>query len=91
LFLHFPDDPMTFSCQTEFLLGADLLVAPVLDAGALVWPVYLPEGCDWIHIWSGMTRMGGQTVTVACPIGEPPLFARVGSVDAALLAGIAGV
>ena len=88
LFLHFPDDPETFAVQTSFLLGADLLVAPVLEAGAQTWSVYLPEGCDWVHVWSGMTRMGGQSVTVASPIGEPPLFARVGSADAALLAEI---
>ncbi len=91
LFLHFPDDAATYACQTQFLLGPDLLVAPVIEAGAQVWPVYLPEGCDWVHLWSGMTRMGGQTVTVASPIGEPPLFARVGSGDAELLAGIARI
>jgi alpha-glucosidase len=91
LFLHFPDDPATYAVQTAFLLGADLLVAPVLEAGAQVWTVYLPEGCDWIHLWSGMTRMGGQSVTVASPIGQPPLFARVGSVDAGLFEMLARI
>ena len=43
LFLHYPDDPNTFDLRYQFLLGADLMVAPVLDKGADSVEVYFPE------------------------------------------------
>ena len=88
LFLHFEEDVESYSNQTSYLLGPDLLVAPVLEAGRTDWTARLPAGADWVHIWSGKAYAGGQPVTVAAPFGEPPVFYRAGSADAALFAGI---
>lgn len=90
LFLHFADDPRCFTVQTAFLLGEDVLVAPVLEAGATECSVYLPNGCEWVHLWTGTISAGGQTVTVSAAIGAPPVFCKTGSADEALLRGIAG-
>ncbi len=76
LFLHFPDDARVFDIQTAYLLGPDLLVAPVVEEGRTQWSVYLPEGCDWVHIWSGQTFHGGGSVVVPAPLGQPPVFYR---------------
>ena len=84
LFLHFPDDQATFALQGSYLYGRDLLVAPVVCAGAQTWPVYLPAGVDWVHLWSGARFRGGRTVTVAAPFGQPPVFWRDDSPFAAL-------
>ena len=79
LFLHFEDDPATHAIQDHYLYGPDLLVAPVHAAGATQWPVYLPEGADWVHLWTDAPFAGGQRVTIAAPIGAPPVFRRAGS------------
>jgi alpha-glucosidase len=79
LFLHFPDDPAGYAIQDQYLYGPDLLVAPVHAAGATEWPVYLPDGAAWTHLWSGRTHTGGGQVTVPAPIGQPPVFFRTGS------------
>ncbi len=89
LFLHFPDDPATYAIQNAFLLGADLLVAPVLAAAAETAQVYLPAGCAWVHFWSEDQHAGGQHVTVEAPIGAPPVFYRAGSAESALFAAAA--
>ena len=91
LFLHFDDDANTYAIQTAYLYGADLLVAPVIEEGRSDWTTYLPAGVDWVHVWSGEKHEGGQNVTVAAPFGQPPLFYRAGSADAALFAGIASL
>ena len=88
LFLHFPDDPHAFETQTVYLFGADLLVAPVVDAGRADWSVYLPRGCDWIHLWSGKMMAGGGRVTVDAPFGQPPVFYRRGSAWTDLFLGL---
>lgn len=79
LFLHFEDDPRTYAVQDQYLYGPDLLVAPVHAAAATQWSAYLPAGAEWIHVWSGDSYAGGQRVSVAAPIGQPPVFRRVGS------------
>lgn len=79
LFLHFEDDPACYESQTSYLLGEDLLVAPVISAQSFTMDVYLPKGADWVHLWSGSRHVGGQTVSVATPYGEPPVYYRAGS------------
>ncbi len=88
LFLHFEDDLRTYAIQDAYLYGPDLLVAPVWQAGKMEWTTYLPEGIDWIHVWSGRTFAGGQEVTVAAPFGQPPVFHRAGSGFADLFSGL---
>ena len=72
LFLHNEDDQRCYTEQFEYLLGPDLLVAPVWQEGKSEWEVYLPAG-EWIHLWSGKAY-GGGTHTTAAPLGEPPVF-----------------
>lgn len=66
----------------SYLLGDDLLVAPVVEPGAEKRRVWLPAG-EWIHLWSGESYSGGWT-EVAAPIGQPPVFYRRGTEFAAL-------
>ncbi len=86
LLLHYEDDPNTACEQREYLLGRDLLVAPVYEAGAETRTLYLPRD-EWIHLWSGKEYAEGET-TVEAPLGFPPVFYRKSSPWAALFAGI---
>ena len=89
LFLHFEDDPRAFEGQTEFLYGADALIAPVIEAGARRRRVYLPAGTAWIHVWSGIEHAGGTDIEVDAPLGAPPVFYRKDSRHADLFADLA--
>jgi alpha-glucosidase len=88
LFLHYPDDPQTFTIQDQFLYGADLMVAPIIEAGAAERRVYLPGNGIWRHVWSGRDYAPGWH-EVSAPIGAPPVFYRPESGFAPLFAGIA--
>lgn len=63
--------------QDQFLLGKDLLVAPVLTLGERERRVVLPSGDDWTYVPTGKTYCGGQTVIVPAPIETLPYFERV--------------
>jgi sulfoquinovosidase len=78
LWWHHPDDARARAQEQQFLLGPDVLVAPVIEEGATDWPVYLPEGC-WEHLHTGDTTEGPADVEVAAPLGEMPIFVRCGS------------
>jgi alpha-glucosidase len=84
LFLHHPDDRLAYHLDSQFLLGQDLLVAPVLDPGRSSARVYLPavEG-GWVHAWTsrlyGKGASKGEWVIVPAPLGQPPVFYRFDS------------
>jgi sulfoquinovosidase len=86
LFLHYPQDRETFTIQDQYLYGADLMVAPVIEEGAVARQVYLPAG-EWVHVWSGV-RYGAGRHRIDAPIGAPPVFWREGSSFSDLFASL---
>lgn len=86
LFLHYEQDEKVYEIQYEYLLGEDVLVAPVYLADQKEWEVYLPED-HWVHLWTGI-EYGGGTVRVDAPIGYPPVFYRKDSNNASLFAKV---
>ncbi|HJC54535.1 MAG TPA: glycoside hydrolase family 31 protein, partial [Candidatus Gemmiger stercoravium] len=76
LFYEFPDDPAAWTPKDEYCFGPDLLVAPVLQPGAVSRPVYLPAGADWTELHTGAVHPGGRTVTAAAPLATIPVFLR---------------
>jgi sulfoquinovosidase len=92
LFLHYPNDRATFTIQDQYLYGADLMVAPVIEEGAVTREVYLPgdEATRWVHMWTG-ARFAPGRYTVEAPIGDPPVFWRDGSDFTWLFAGLIAV
>ncbi|XP_068664157.1 uncharacterized protein [Aristolochia californica] len=92
LFLHFPNDDHVHSLTfQQFLVGTEILVAPVVDKGKKEVKVYFPftGGYSWKHIWTGTIYSGqsdhkshkkhGCEAWVEAPIGFPAVFVKVGS------------
>ena len=73
LFYHYEEE-WTYTEKTEYLLGRDLLVAPVLEKGAAERSVTLPDD-EWVHIFTGK-EYGKGTRVVDAPMGCPPVFVR---------------
>jgi alpha-D-xyloside xylohydrolase len=81
LFVDFPDDPLCWEVEDQFLFGADLLVAPVLYEGHRTRKLYLPAGTGWVDAWNGKEFSGGQWLEVEAPLERIPVFWRRGSQD----------
>ncbi|WP_159807163.1 glycoside hydrolase family 31 protein [Cellulomonas citrea] len=79
LFVQFPDDPACWDVADQWLLGGDLLVAPVLEPGARSRSVRLPAGARWTCLATGEVLDGGQVVQRDAPLGTLPVFARDGA------------
>lgn len=73
LFYHYDED-FCFDEKTEYLLGRDLLVAPVLKEGQKERLVHLP-GDRWRDLWTGEAYEGG-VYTLFAPLHRIPVFAR---------------
>ena len=66
----------------EYLLGDNLLVAPVVERGVRQRAVLFPPG-DWVDYWNGTVYSGGGagvTAMVPAPLGTLPLFVRAGGI-----------
>jgi alpha-D-xyloside xylohydrolase len=78
--VEFPDDPTCAQLDRQYMLGDNVLVAPVFSAdGATAY--YLPEG-RWTHLQSGERVEGGRWVKQTCDFRTMPVFARPNSVVA---------
>ncbi len=86
LFLHNEDDERSYTEQFEYLLGPDVLVAPVYKEGASDREVYLPSD-EWIHLWSGKEFAKGDH-TVEAQMGHTPVFYKKGSKAAEIMENI---
>ncbi|WP_375422020.1 TIM-barrel domain-containing protein [uncultured Sphingomonas sp.] len=80
LFMDFPNDPKVATIGDQYMFGPAFLVAPVTDQGVTTRKVYLPAGADWYDYWTDQRHAGGQTIDVAAPIDQIPLFVRAGSI-----------
>ena len=76
LFYEFPDDPMCWEADEQYMFGSRYLVAPVLYAGMAERDVYLPAG-KWKNMATGEVLAGGQKVTVAAPLEVIPVFEKL--------------
>jgi hypothetical protein len=72
----FPDDPESARHSDEFLLGDEMLIAPIVEPGDKR-SVYLPRGI-WTNLETGEATQGPRTVTVSTK--SLPVFAKNGAI-----------
>ena len=58
LFIEFPEDAGSWTVEDEYLFGSQILVAPLVEAGATGRDVYLPPG-QWIDYQTGKAYAAG--------------------------------
>jgi alpha-D-xyloside xylohydrolase len=83
MFLEFPNDPACAWLDRQYMLGPDLLVAPVFSEDGEV-TYYIPEG-DWTKLLTGETLQGGRWITEKHDVFSLPLLARSDSSFAGLM------
>lgn len=78
LFYDFPEDKASWQVEDSYMFGPDLLVSPVMEAGAVTREIYLPAGAVWTDAYTGEVYAGGQKVTVPAPLDIIPVMIRDG-------------
>ncbi len=74
-----PEEAALFAIADEFLLGDDLLVAPVLDPGVVARDISLPPGV-WIDAWT-RRPVSGILRQWSAPCPGIPIFVKEGNPD----------
>ncbi len=78
LALQLPDDRQGLSRTSEFMLGDELLIVPVLSAESKL-SFYLPPGL-WTELETNQIYKGRQQMVIDAPAGRLPVFARNGTI-----------
>ncbi|XP_029698069.1 SITS-binding protein isoform X1 [Takifugu rubripes] len=73
-----PSDPVTFTIDDQFLIGDEVLVAPVVEKGAVRRDIYLPDGgFQWQDSRSAQVFDGGTSLQdYPVPLEEVAVFFR---------------
>jgi alpha-D-xyloside xylohydrolase len=73
-----PSNPTTWHIDDEYLLGPDLLVAPMFEPRGQR-DIYLPAG-GWYDYWTDQRLDGARWITYEAELETLPLFVRAGAV-----------
>jgi len=79
MMFEFPIDENAHEVTEQFMLGGDLLVAPVLEKGKRKKKVYFPEG-KWVDWYDLREYEGPGFQEVGAPLERLPIFAREKSI-----------
>lgn len=79
LLLEYPEDAEARKIKDQFMLGTDLLMAPIVKAGSTSRKVYLPKG-KWTHFFTkeihDFSEKGGWLKKQNAEIGTPLVFVK---------------
>ncbi|WP_062137464.1 alpha-xylosidase [Demequina aestuarii] len=78
MFFEFPDDPAVGYLDRQYMLGNDLLIAPVMSHDGVV-DFYLPAG-TWTSLLTGERVEGGRWVRETHGFDSLPVYVRPGAV-----------
>lgn len=79
--LQFPSDSRMYAITDQYMLGDEMLVAPVVTPGQTERRVVFPAG-TWTSVWDPtLTVTGPIERMVPAPIGSPPVFTRTPRAD----------
>jgi alpha-D-xyloside xylohydrolase len=80
LVMDWRSDAKTWDLGDEFMFGPALLVAPVLEQGAVSRKLYLPQATAWYDFWTGESVQSGREMEADAPLDRLPLYVRAGSI-----------
>ncbi|WP_188454196.1 glycoside hydrolase family 31 protein [Virgibacillus oceani] len=78
LLMEYPNDPKTYNINDQFMIGDNVIVAPILAPSVTDRAVYLPAG-EWVDLANGDVYEGEKTHLVHAEIEHLPVFVKNGT------------
>jgi alpha-glucosidase (family GH31 glycosyl hydrolase) len=80
MYLGWPDAAAAYRFDGQYMLGDELLVAPVTEPGSRATKrVWFPPG-RWTDVFTGEVHQGGRSERLRVPLERMPVFARAGAI-----------
>ena len=78
LLLDYPNDEKVLEVETDYMLGRNLLVCPIIEPGTRK-EVYLPEG-SWFDLWTFKKYDGNKSYQFDVTDDQLPVFIKNGTI-----------
>lgn len=78
MFFDYYSDPHCYELDDQYMFGADILFAPILDEGQTERTVYLPEG-RWVRTSDKTVYDGGTSILCKAAVDEFIAFVKEGA------------
>ncbi|WP_096189442.1 glycoside hydrolase family 31 protein [Evansella halocellulosilytica] len=75
LVLEYPTDKHTFNLSDQFMIGDNVIIAPVMTPDTEHRVVYLPEG-SWVNYWTEEVLEGGHHHLIYAGLETLPIFVK---------------
>lgn len=79
LVLEYPDDAQTIGLSSQYMLGDEIMVCPVVAAGQTNKLIYIPEG-GWIDFWNEVSYNTPGWHNVSAPLDDIPVLVKPGAI-----------
>lgn len=79
LMLHYPMDERVKEMNDQFLVGEQILVAPIVTQGSTYRAIYLPQG-QWYDFETLECHEGNQIIIKEAPLDTCPIYIKAGSI-----------
>lgn len=78
LLMEFPSDAKTYNLNDQFMIGDNVVIAPILAPGITERAVYLPGG-EWVDFTNEVVYSGNQTHLIHAELDQLPIFVKKGT------------
>ncbi|WLD92597.1 TIM-barrel domain-containing protein [Alkalihalobacillus sp. AL-G] len=78
MYMEYPEDEKVYDIYDQYFFGDHLLVAPIIEEGAVERDVYFPEG-TWINLFTNEIHVGSAVRRVRASLMEIPVFVKKGT------------
>ncbi len=78
MMLEYPNDSNTLTCEYQYMLGSEMIVAPVVEEHAITKQLYLPKG-EWVNLWNNEIKNGNRWIEVKVTNDLIPVFIKKNS------------
>ncbi|MDE3838182.1 alpha-glucosidase [Bacillus methanolicus] len=79
LMMEYPKDENTYNLSDQFMVGDNVIIAPIMQPTVQHRAVYLPEG-NWVDYWTEEVYKGGKHHLVNADLNKLPIFVKQGSI-----------
>ncbi|KGX87777.1 glycoside hydrolase family 31 protein [Pontibacillus litoralis] len=78
LLLEYPEDEKTYNLNDQFMIGDNVVIAPVMQPSVTDRAVYFPEG-EWVDYFTNKAYEGDKMHLIHAELDTLPIFIRKGT------------
>ncbi|MFV9511590.1 glycoside hydrolase family 31 protein [Tepidibacillus sp. LV47] len=78
LVMEYPNDANTYNLSDQFMIGDNVIIAPIMQPSVTHRVLYLPDG-RWVDYWTGEVLEGNQHHLIQAELDVLPIYVKEGT------------